>query len=67
MLVLGLWLFFWHAQFGYAVYSSTGVIEVFEVYQPVTFAPTSDNRCDLDMLLMEHSFGESYGVPFVGK
>jgi hypothetical protein len=67
MLVLGLQLFFWHVQFGYAIYSSTGALDVFEVCQPVTFAPISDNRCDLDMLLMEHSFGESYGVPFVGK
>jgi hypothetical protein len=67
MQVLGLWLFLRHVERIYAAYSSTGVLDVFEVYQPVTFAPKSDHGCDLEMLLMEHSFGESYGVPFVGK
>ncbi|KAF3393854.1 hypothetical protein F1880_005383 [Penicillium rolfsii] len=67
MQVLCLCLLLWQVHFGYAVNSSTGVLEVFEVYQPVTFAPTSDNGCDLEMLLMDHSFGESYGVPFVGS
>lgn len=51
----------------YAISSSTGVLDVFQVYQPVTFAPKSDNGCNLEMLLMDHVFGESYGEPFVGK
>jgi hypothetical protein len=67
MQLLNVWLFLGQVELIYAAYSSTGVLDVFEVYQPVTFAPKSHNGCDLDMLLMEHSFGESYGVPFVGK
>lgn len=64
---------------------STGVLEVFQVYQPVLFpsgavdetvtgdgsettttiAPTaSSSSCNA--LLMEYSFGYSYGMPFVG-
>ncbi|KAJ5157535.1 uncharacterized protein N7482_008635 [Penicillium canariense] len=45
---------------------STDLLDVFQVYQPVTFAPQGDNGCDLDLLLMEHVFGASYGEPFVG-
>jgi len=64
----------------------SGVLEVFQVYQPVltpsgvtdgtvlgdgsenttTIVPTAANdNCEL--LLMEHSFGYSYGMPFVGN
>lgn len=42
-------------------------LDVFQVYEPVTFAPQSENGCDLNVLLMEHVFGASYGKPFVGK
>lgn len=38
-----------------------GVLEVFQVKAPV---PVDDYRCTV--LLMEHSFGFSYGKPFVG-
>lgn len=46
---------------------ATGLQEVFEVYQPVIFAPQGFNECDADIQLMDHVFGESYGAPFVGK
>lgn len=39
--------------------------DVFQVYQPVP--ATSGGSCDRDVVLMEHSFGASYGHPFVGK
>jgi hypothetical protein len=65
--------------------SSSGVLEVFQVYQPV-FTPsgatdetTSDDGSEntttiaqtagsksCQILLMEHSFAYSYGLPFVG-
>lgn len=45
---------------------STGLQEVFQVYQPVSFAPEGLTGCDLDVLLMDHVFGQSYGKPFVG-
>lgn len=38
-----------------------GVLEVFQVYAPVAI---DGDECTL--LLMEHSFGLSYGKPFVG-
>lgn len=47
--------------------SLAGPLDVFQVYQPVTFAPQSDNGCNLEVLLMEHVFGASYGKPFVGE
>ncbi|KAJ5678619.1 hypothetical protein N7462_006863 [Penicillium macrosclerotiorum] len=45
---------------------STSLLNVFQVYQPVSFATHGENGCDLDMLLMDHVFGASYGKPFVG-
>ena len=65
---------------------STGVLEVFQVYQPVltpsgatdettlsdgkenttTIAPTG-HTSSCEIVLMVHSFGYSYGMPFVGK
>lgn len=47
--------------------SPSGLQEVFEVYQPVQFAPKSNNDCDVEVLLMNHVFGASYGKPFVGQ
>jgi hypothetical protein len=64
---------------------SSGVLECFQVYQPVffpsgavdetvtsdglenttTIAPTA-SASSCEVLLMEHSFGFSYGMPFVG-
>ncbi|KAJ6075040.1 uncharacterized protein N7446_002817, partial [Penicillium canescens] len=46
--------------------SSTGLQEVFQVYQPVSFKPSGDNSCNVELLLMDHIFGASYGSPFVG-
>lgn len=40
--------------------------EVFQVYQPIPFASDGLAGCDLDVLLMDHVFGQSYGKPFVG-
>lgn len=50
-----------------SLYAESIPLDVFQVYQPVTFAPQSENRCDLNVLLMEHVFGASYGEPFVGQ
>ena len=47
--------------------SSPGLKETFQLYQPIQFAPeTSNGGCDMEMILMEHVFGSSYGKPFVG-
>ena len=48
-------------------YAESIPLDVFQVYQPVTFAPQSENGCDLNVLLMEHVFGASYGKPFIGE
>lgn len=45
--------------------NSSSVLVDFEVYKPVEFNPSSQG-CDQVVLLMEHSFGYSYGIPFVG-
>lgn len=45
---------------------STSLQEVFQVYQPVPSASEELVGCDLDILLMEHVFSQSYGKPFVG-
>ncbi|KAJ5625994.1 hypothetical protein N7510_002303 [Penicillium lagena] len=47
--------------------SPSGLQEVFQVYQPVPFAPESNNGCDVEVVLMDHVFGASYGKPFVGN
>lgn len=50
--------------------ASSGLQEVFQVYQPVSLSPKETsgeaNSCDGELLLMDHVFGSSYGVPFVG-
>lgn len=65
--------------------SPTGVLDVFQVYQPVispsgataeiTMENGSENTSSISptttlqscqLLLMDHSFGNSYGMPFVG-
>lgn len=65
--------------------SSSGVLEVFQVYQPVltpsgpthqtissdgssntTTIESTETSSSCTLLLMEHSFGFSYGHPFVG-
>lgn len=45
---------------------STSLQEVFQVYQPVPSASEELVGCDLDLLLMDHVFSQSYGKPFVG-
>lgn len=47
--------------------NSTGVLDVFQVYQPIPFADDGASRCNITLLLMEHEFAYSYGQPFVGK
>ncbi|CAI7652357.1 unnamed protein product [Penicillium manginii] len=51
---------------------STGLQEVFQVYQPVSPPVPKDadgdsSGCDLEVSLMDHVFGYSYGQPFVGN
>ncbi|KAJ5894392.1 hypothetical protein N7495_006083 [Penicillium taxi] len=45
---------------------SSSYQEVFEVYQPVSFTSHGAKGCNRDVLLMNHTFGYSYGVPYVG-
>ena len=45
--------------------NSTGVLNVFQAYKPVTFLPHGIG-CNKELLLMEHQFAFSYGKPFVG-
>lgn len=69
-----------------AISATTGVLETFQVYQPVftpsgaidettspsgfgittTIAQTAPST-SCSVVLMDHSFGYSYGMPFVGK
>ncbi|EED20378.1 conserved hypothetical protein [Talaromyces stipitatus ATCC 10500] len=49
-----------------SVTNSSSVLVDFELYKPVEFDPPSQ-ECDKVVLLMEHSFGYSYGQPFVGS
>jgi hypothetical protein len=44
--------------------TSAAVLVDFEVTQPVV-VPASSNLCTLT--LMEHEFGNSFGMPFVGR
>lgn len=45
---------------------TSSVLVDFEVYKPVDFRPPSKG-CDTVLLLMDYSFGYSYGHPFVGR
>lgn len=47
--------------------AANGLLEVFQVYQPVPFAAGTNEGCDLEVLLMDHVFAFSYGQPFVGE
>lgn len=47
--------------------SSTGLQEFFQLYQPISLDSSGNHNCDVEMLLMDHVFGASYGAPFVGK
>ena len=45
----------------------SSVLDVFQVYKPVPSSEsTGEGGCNLDLLLMRHDFGFSYGHPFVG-
>ncbi|KAL6235155.1 hypothetical protein BDW75DRAFT_210378 [Aspergillus navahoensis] len=46
--------------------SSSAVLEVFEVYQPVPFDDQNNSSCNGEIMLLNHVFGYSYGQPFVG-
>ncbi|KAG2025657.1 hypothetical protein GB937_002376 [Aspergillus fischeri] len=46
--------------------NTTDVLEVFQVYQPVSTTGGADSACDDEILLMDHVFAYSYGKPFVG-
>lgn len=47
--------------------NATGVLEVFQVYQPVSTSGGADSACKDEILLMDHVFAYSYGQPFVGQ
>jgi hypothetical protein len=61
------WAYFLLGQVPLVSSSPSGLQEVFEVYQSVPFAPESNNDCDVEVVLMDHVFGASYGKPFVGQ
>lgn len=46
---------------------STSLQGVFQVSRPIQFNGSGANGCDVEIVLMEHIFGASYGVPFVGR
>ena len=48
--------------------AASGLLNDFEVYQPVLTPTGSSDQygCIYTELLMDHSFGFSYGMPFVG-
>ncbi|QDS76619.1 hypothetical protein FKW77_007819 [Venturia effusa] len=45
--------------------SSRPILDVFQVYKPLAQIPL--RPCDTQVVLMEHSFGNSYGKPFIGN
>ncbi|KAJ5748073.1 uncharacterized protein N7511_009769, partial [Penicillium nucicola] len=45
---------------------SSSLQDVFQVYTPLQFDPSGENSCNVELLLMDHVFGASYGLPFVG-
>lgn len=47
--------------------SLTGLQGFFQLYQPISLDSSENNNCDVEILLMDHVFGASYGAPFVGK
>lgn len=47
--------------------SNTSALEVFQVYQPVNLHEAGRENKSCTVLLMDHSFGFSYGKPFIGK
>ncbi|KAL4914017.1 peptide N-acetyl-beta-D-glucosaminyl asparaginase amidase A-domain-containing protein [Aspergillus aurantiobrunneus] len=47
--------------------SSSTLLEVFQVYQPIPVQGRNDTHCNEKILLLDHVFGLSYGHPFVGS
>lgn len=46
---------------------SSALLEVFQVYHPVSVKAHNEPLCNENILLMSHVFGFSYGHPFVGE
>ncbi|KAJ5514848.1 hypothetical protein N7463_004400, partial [Penicillium fimorum] len=46
--------------------SSTGLQDFFQLCQPISPDSSGNGNCNVEMLLMKHVFGVSYGAPFVG-
>ncbi|CAG8265697.1 unnamed protein product [Penicillium nalgiovense] len=47
--------------------SSTGLQDFFQLYSPISLNSSGNGNCDVEILLMDHVFGASYGAPFVGN
>ena len=47
--------------------SPIGLQEFLQLYQPISLDSSGSSNCDVEILLMDHVFGASYGAPFVGK
>ncbi|CAG8898377.1 unnamed protein product [Penicillium egyptiacum] len=47
--------------------SSTDLQEFFQLYSPISLDSGGNDNCDVEILLMDHVFGSSYGEPFVGR
>ncbi|PYH40542.1 uncharacterized protein BP01DRAFT_308105 [Aspergillus saccharolyticus JOP 1030-1] len=46
--------------------SAYALLEVFQVYQPVPDAGTGNDQCaGVELVLVDHDFGYSYGLPYV--
>ncbi|OJD16057.1 hypothetical protein AJ78_03730 [Emergomyces pasteurianus Ep9510] len=55
---------------GKIFHSNSARLQVFQVYKPVPNEPphkVPGDACSLELLLMRHEFGFSYGHPFVGN
>ncbi|KAJ5435724.1 hypothetical protein N7445_006609 [Penicillium cf. griseofulvum] len=54
------------AGFLYQTPSSTALQDFFQLYQPLSLDSSGNDNCNVEILLMDHVFGASYGAPFVG-
>ncbi|KAJ5430506.1 hypothetical protein N7491_007522 [Penicillium cf. griseofulvum] len=54
------------AGFLYQTPSSTALQDFFQLYQPISLDSSGNDNCNVEILLMDHVFGASYGAPFVG-
>ncbi|KAJ5275869.1 hypothetical protein N7524_002022 [Penicillium chrysogenum] len=53
------------ASFSSQAPNSTGLQEFFQLYSPISLDFSGNGNCDVEILLMDHVFGASYGAPFV--